>query len=136
MSFNDSRVTRAISLLLTEEPRLVDEACELMEALCDELPAPTVRPVMPTGLSIGGFPIVLYGGREYLAVDDSVLVLPGGGDRMMRRHKGRHRTAEGRPSVDAIRHRLWAEGMRQWTELFKRTWNSRIEVSLSLEGDR
>lgn len=36
----DTRVTRAISLLLTTDPRLVDEACELMEELCDELPAP------------------------------------------------------------------------------------------------
>ncbi|WP_166905966.1 hypothetical protein [Mycobacterium sp. DL440] len=36
----DTRVTRAISLLLTGDSRLVEEACELMEALCDELPAP------------------------------------------------------------------------------------------------
>ncbi|AOT25793.1 hypothetical protein SEA_TORTELLINI_48 [Mycobacterium phage Tortellini] len=42
---NDSRVTRAISLLLTGEPRLVDEACDLMEELCEELPAPRLRPV-------------------------------------------------------------------------------------------
>ena len=41
----DTRVTRAISLLLTGEPRLVDEACDLMEELCDELPAPRLRPV-------------------------------------------------------------------------------------------
>lgn len=41
----DTRVTRAISLLLTGEPRLVDEACDLMEELCDELPAPRLRAV-------------------------------------------------------------------------------------------
>ncbi|AIM41000.1 hypothetical protein PBI_SQUIRTY_53 [Mycobacterium phage Squirty] len=40
MTTMDTRVTLAISLLLTGEPRLVDEACELMEELCDELPAP------------------------------------------------------------------------------------------------
>ncbi|QBP31735.1 hypothetical protein SEA_PIPER2020_56 [Mycobacterium phage Piper2020] len=42
---NDTRVTRAISLLLTREPRLVDEACELMEELCDSLDSPRVWPV-------------------------------------------------------------------------------------------
>ncbi|OKH68045.1 hypothetical protein SEA_PURGAMENSTRIS_46 [Mycobacterium phage Purgamenstris] len=42
---NDTRVTRAIALLLTGEPRLVDEACDLMEELREELPAPRVRPV-------------------------------------------------------------------------------------------
>ncbi|MBU8819928.1 hypothetical protein KL864_29000 [Mycolicibacterium goodii] len=40
---NDTRVTRAIALLLTGEPRLVDEACDLMEELREELPAPRVR---------------------------------------------------------------------------------------------
>ncbi|AHG24364.1 hypothetical protein PBI_MICHELLEMYBELL_43 [Mycobacterium phage MichelleMyBell] len=54
----------------------------------------------------------------------------------MNRRKGRHWPAEGRPSVYAIRHRLWVEGMNRWTELFERTWNGRIEVSPLLEGDR